>query len=171
MAIAAGAGVAYLYLNHPAVPPPENVTARATPEMARGEYLATHVTGCVVCHADDDEEQYAAPVVPGTEGRGGDNFGQSGTVVSVLVSQNLTPAGIGAWSDGEFIRACTTGVSRSGTPLFPIMRYRRNGDLSRDDVHGRQPEKKCGVRSAECGVRSAECGARSGLSDGPATKG
>ena len=56
--IAAGAGVAYLFLNYPAVPLPENITVRATPEMvSRGEYLAKHVTGCVVCHADHDGEQ------------------------------------------------------------------------------------------------------------------
>ena len=53
----------------------------------------------------------------------------------MLYSQNLTPAGIGAWTDGELIRAFTAGVSRDGTPLFPTMPYLRYGQLSRDDVH------------------------------------
>lgn len=134
--IAAGAGVAHLLLNYPAVPPAENVTVRATPELvARGEYLAKHVSGCVVCHADHDYAQYANPVVPGTEGRGGENFGVDGSAVRVLYSSNITPAGIGSWTDGELIRAFTTGVNRDGTPLFPIMPYLRYGRLSQDDVH------------------------------------
>jgi mono/diheme cytochrome c family protein len=136
LASAAGAGVAYLFLKYPAVPAAENVTIRATPEMvARGEYLAKHVSGCVACHADHDDQQYANPVIPGTEGRGGENFGIEGTAISVLFSQNITPAGIGAWTDGELIRAFTAGVSRDGTPLFPIMPYLRYGRLSREDVH------------------------------------
>jgi mono/diheme cytochrome c family protein len=134
--IAAGAGVAYLYLTYPAVPPPEDITVRATPEMvARGEYLAKHVTGCVVCHADHDYAQYANPVIPGTEGRGGENFGIEGTAVSVLYSPNITPAGIGSWTDGDVIRTFTSGVNPDGTPLFPIMPYLRYGRLSQDDVH------------------------------------
>jgi mono/diheme cytochrome c family protein len=136
LAIAAAAGVGYLDLNYPAVQPPDDITVRTTPEMvARGEYLSKHVSGCVVCHADHDAAQYANPVIPGTEGRGGENFGQEGTAVRVLYSHNITPAGIGTWTDGEVIRAFTEGVSRDGTPLFPIMPYLRYARLSADDVH------------------------------------
>src|SRR5688572_314379 len=99
--ICVGAGLAYLFTQYPNVPPPENVTAAATPEkIARGEYLARHVSGCVDCHAVRDFTKYAGPVVEGTHGRGGANFGIAGTAVSVLYSRNITPAAIGSWTDG-----------------------------------------------------------------------
>jgi mono/diheme cytochrome c family protein len=133
--IAAGAGVAYLYAAYPNVPPAENITVVATPEkIARGEYLSKHVSGCVECHAVRDFTKYAGPVVEGTRGRGGDSFGDPDTALRVLVSKNITPAGIGSWSDGELIRAFTTGVNKDGEALFPIMPYYKYARLSREDV-------------------------------------
>jgi mono/diheme cytochrome c family protein len=133
--IAAGAGLAYLLTKYPNVPPPENVTVQSTPErVARGEYLSKHVSGCVVCHADHDYTKYASPVVPGTHGRGGEQFGDPSTAVRSLISKNITPAGIGSWTDGELIRAFTAGVNKDGEALFPIMPYLRYGKLSREDV-------------------------------------
>jgi mono/diheme cytochrome c family protein len=134
-AIAAGAGVAYLFAKYPNVPPAEAIAVQATPEkVARGEYLSKHVSGCVVCHAEHDPTKYAAPVVPGTEGRGGEQFGDPSTAVRSLISRNITPAAIGAWTDGELIRAFTVGVNKDGEALFPIMPYLRYGKMSRDDV-------------------------------------
>ena len=134
-AIAAAAGVTYLFVRYPNVPPPETVTVVSTPEkIARGEYLSKHVSGCVVCHAQHDTSKYAAPVVPGTEGRGGDQFGDPSTAVRSLFSKNITPAAIATWTDGELIRAFTAGVNKDGEALFPIMPYLRYGRLSREDV-------------------------------------
>ena len=131
----AGAGVAYLFAKYPNVPPPESVTVVATPEkIARGEYLAKHVAQCVDCHAVRDFTKYAGPVVDGTEGRGGENFGSPGTAVRALYSRNITPAAIGQWTDGELIRAVTAGVNKDGEPLFPIMPYPRYAQMSREDV-------------------------------------
>jgi mono/diheme cytochrome c family protein len=133
--VVAGAGVAYLFARYPDVPPPESVTVVATPEkIARGEYLAKHVTQCVGCHADRDFTKYAGPVLDGTEGRGGENFGSPGNAVRTLYSRNITPAAIGQWTDGELIRAVTAGVSKDGEPLFPIMPYPRYAQMSRADV-------------------------------------
>ena len=133
--VAASAGVAYLFANYPNVPPAETVTVIATPErLARGEYLAKHVTQCVDCHAVRDFSKYAGPVVEGTLGRGGENFGVEGTAIRRLVSRNLTPAAIGHWTDGELIRAITTGVNKDGEPLFPLMPYPRYGQMSREDI-------------------------------------
>jgi mono/diheme cytochrome c family protein len=133
--ICAGAGAAYLFTQYPNVPAPENVTVAATPEkVARGEYLARHVSGCVECHAVRDYTQYAGPVVEGTRGRGGENFGSAGSPIRALYSSNITPAAIGSWTDGELIRAFTAGVNKDGVPLFPIMPYRRYGRLAREDV-------------------------------------
>lgn len=131
----AGAGVGYLFARYPDVPPPENVTVVPTPEkLARGQYLATHVAQCIDCHAVRDYTKYAAPVVEGTIGRGGGNFGIRGTAVRTLYSRNITPAGIGHWTDGELIRAITAGVNKDGEPLFPIMPYPRYAQMSRDDI-------------------------------------
>lgn len=132
--VLAGAGLTYLFTAYPKVPPAETVTVPKTPErLARGKYLAEHVTGCVVCHAERDWSAYGAPVVPGTAGKGGQRFG-FGPEPFVLYAKNITPAGIGAWTDGEVIRAFTTGVSRDGTPLFPLMPYPHFGTLAREDV-------------------------------------
>jgi mono/diheme cytochrome c family protein len=133
--VAAGAGVAYLFANYPNVPPAENVTITATPErLARGEYLARNVAQCVDCHAQRDWSKYAGPVVEGSFGRGGERFGDPDGAVRALYSKNITPAALGSWSDGEVIRAITTGVSKDGEPLFPIMPYLMYAKLSREDV-------------------------------------
>lgn len=133
--IAAGAGLAYLFTNYPNVPPAENVTVQSTPEkVARGEYLAKHVSGCVDCHADHDLTKYAAPILPDSLGKGGYEFGDPDTAIRSLVSRNITPAAIGSWTDGELIRAFTAGVNKDGEALFPIMPYPRYGRMSREDV-------------------------------------
>jgi mono/diheme cytochrome c family protein len=135
LVLVAGAGIAYLFAKYPDVPPPEQVTVVATPEkVARGEYLAKHVSQCVDCHAVRDYTKYAGPVVEGTLGRGGENFGVPGSAVRTLYSRNITPAGIGDWTDGELIRAMTAGVNQDGEALFPIMPYPRYANMSREDV-------------------------------------
>lgn len=135
LVIAAGAGLAYLFARYPDIPEAEEVTVPATPErLARGKYLALNVSQCVDCHAVRDFTKFAGPIVEGTYGRGGENFGIPGTAVRALYSRNITPAGIGEWSDGEVIRAITTGVRRDGGPLFPIMPYGHYGRMAREDI-------------------------------------
>lgn len=135
LAIAATGAIAYVFLRYPNVPPPEAAAVVATPEkLARGEYLAKHVTGCVVCHGVRDFTKWAAPVDENTYGQGGDSFGDPETAIKVLVSPNITPTAIGTWTDGELIRAFTSGVAKDGRALFPIMPYLRYGKLSREDV-------------------------------------
>jgi mono/diheme cytochrome c family protein len=127
-------GVAYLFLRYPNVPAAETVTVQATPEkVARGEYLANHVSGCVICHAERDMTKYGGPVKEGTWGAGGELFGEVGSGFEIY-SKNITPAAIGSWSDGQLIRAFTAGVNATDEPLFPIMPYPRYGKLSREDV-------------------------------------
>ncbi|MGE0039670.1 MAG: cytochrome c [Vicinamibacterales bacterium] len=132
--LAAGGFVAYLFTAYPRVGPAEAVTVEATPaRIARGDYLANHVTGCVECHARRDFTKSAGPRIEGTAGQGGDYFGEPGSALE-LYSPNITPARLGDWTDGEVIRAFTEGVSKDGTPLFPIMPYLRYGKLAREDV-------------------------------------
>jgi mono/diheme cytochrome c family protein len=135
--VAAGAGLAYLYLRYPDVPPPENVKVEATAErLARGEYLAKHVSPCLDCHSSRDFSKFAGPVEQGSWGRGGERFDRDNSgVPGTLFAPNITPAGIGQWSDGELLRAIRSGVSRDGRPLFPLMPYPVFARLSQDDAY------------------------------------
>lgn len=132
--VAAAGGLGYLFYTFPDVPPAGDYRIDATPErLARGRYLNDHVSGCTTCHSQRDWARFSGPVKPGTIGMGGQEFalGPAG----VLYSKNITPAAIGSWSDGELLRAVTAGVSRDGTPLFPLMPYPHYGVMDEDDVH------------------------------------
>ena len=127
-------GYGYVMFAYPNVPPPTAFKIEPTAErMARGKYLADHVSGCTTCHSQRDWTKFSGPVVDGTIGAGGQKFalGPAGTVYS----KNITPAAIGSWTDGELLRAVTQGVSKDGTPLFPLMPYPHFGRMSEEDVH------------------------------------
>ena len=133
--LVAGCGYAYLMLAYPkSTPPSSTFKIEPTPDrLERGKYLAEHVNGCVACHSQRDWTKFSGPVKPGTIGGGGDAFdlGPAG----VVYAKNITPAGIGTWTDGELLRAVTQGVSKDGSPLFPLMPYPHFGAMSEDDVH------------------------------------
>lgn len=132
--VVAACGYTYLMVAFPKVPPAPTVKFDTSPErLARGKYLNDHVVGCTTCHSQRDWTKFAGPVKAEGLGAGGQEFslGPSG----VLVSQNITPAGIGGWTDGELLRAVTQGVSKDGSPLFPVMPYPHYGQMSEDDVH------------------------------------
>ncbi|MEI9911343.1 MAG: hypothetical protein WDO71_17775 [Bacteroidota bacterium] len=42
--------------------------------IERGEYLAVHVAACIHCHSQRDFSKYSGPVVPGSEGGGGEKI-------------------------------------------------------------------------------------------------
>lgn len=132
--VAAAAGLGYLLYAFPKVPAAGEYRIEATPErLARGKYLNDHVLGCTTCHSERDWTRFSGPVKPDTIGVGGQVFalGPAGT----LYSKNITPAAIGSWSDGELLRSVTAGVSRDGSPLFPLMPYPHFGVMAEDDIH------------------------------------
>lgn len=132
--IVAGAGLAYLFFAFPNVPVAADYEIEPTPErLARGKYLNDHVVGCTTCHTQRDWTKYSGPVKPELLGAGGESFGLG--PAGVLYSTNITPAAIGSWSDGELFRAVTAGVSKDGTPLFPLMPYPHYGAMQEDDIH------------------------------------
>src|SRR4051794_3943814 len=115
---------------------PEELTIEKTPErIARGKYLANNVAACMDCHSQRDWSLYAAPIKQGSFGGGGDRFDQSMGFPGVFYSKNLTPYAIGNWTDGELFRAITTGVSKDGSPLFPMMPYMNYGKIDKEDVY------------------------------------
>lgn len=132
--LVAACGLGYLMFAFPKTVPPSDIKVEATPErIERGKYLSEHVVGCSTCHTQRDWTKFAGPAKPELLGAGGDAFplGPAGT----LYAKNITPAAIGNWTDGELIRAMTQGVSKDGTPLFPLMPYPHFGAMSEDDVH------------------------------------
>ena len=132
--IVAAGGYGYLMFAFPKVAPPTTVKFDASPErLARGEYLAEHVVGCATCHTERDWTKFSGPIKRELLGAGNEpfNLGPAG----LLYSKNITPAGIGAWTDGEVLRAATQGVSRDGSALFPLMPYPHFGAMSEEDVH------------------------------------
>lgn len=117
-------GVGYLYAAFPHATAPASTKVVASAEsIERGRYLAEHVAVCVDCHSERDWTRFAGPVVPGTEGRGGQRFGHEVGVPGNVYASNITPAAMGRHSDGELIRAMTDGVTKDGRPLFPLMPY------------------------------------------------
>lgn len=129
-------GFAFLEWNYPKVGPAPDLTIHATPAMIEhGRYLANHVTPCMDCHSKRDWNVFAAPVEPGTFGMGGEKFdNKNAGVPGTIYAPNITPAGIGKWTDGEIYRTITTGVTKEGKVLFPIMPYQAFGKMDPYDV-------------------------------------
>ncbi len=105
--------------------------------LARGEYLFNHAAGCLDCHSKRDFSKYSGPVVPGTEGGGGDVFDQKYGLPGVFYGRNITPdslTGVGNWTDDELLRALTQGISKNGDTLFPLMPFANYNRMAKDDL-------------------------------------
>jgi mono/diheme cytochrome c family protein len=93
--------------------------------VRRGAYLVT-IGHCMECHSawSRGVSDFKAGL-----GRGGRAFppregapeGTPGSIAPNITSHPTT--GIGAWSDGEIVRAITQGIGRDGRPLKPPMAY------------------------------------------------
>jgi hypothetical protein len=127
--------IGYLYFILPRVPIPA-LKVEITPErVARGKYLANHVTVCVDCHSTRDWSRFTGPLTTGTEGKGGEKFDRSMGLPGDFYSTNITPYALSSWSDGEIYRAITNGVGKRNKPLFPIMPYFYYRYLNAEDVY------------------------------------
>jgi mono/diheme cytochrome c family protein len=126
------AGLAYLFLALPRTAAPATLEVPRTPErVARGQYLSRHVAGCSDCHGERDWSKYSAPQMREREGHGGMVFRIG---VGTLHAPNITPARLSTWTDGEVLRAMTSGISKDGSPLFPFMPYDAYRQMSREDA-------------------------------------
>ncbi|MFD1141494.1 c-type cytochrome [Larkinella insperata] len=127
--------VAYIKTALPNVGPAPALTIQAdSAQISRGKYLANHVAVCIDCHSERDWKVVAGPLVPGTEGKGGEPFTHDMGFPGSYYAKNLTPAHLSGWSDGEIYRAITTGVSKDGHALFPVMPYLNYGKVDPDDI-------------------------------------
>jgi mono/diheme cytochrome c family protein len=132
------AGLAFLYVRKPAQAPAPSLKVPMTPaRIARGKFLFEIVSDCGGCHSLREFKRFNGPEV--ASGRG------QGTVLSAIiqglpgtvVAPNITPdpeTGIGAWTDGEKIRAIRDGVDKNGRALFPMMPYTQYRNMSDEDV-------------------------------------
>lgn len=136
LAVIAG-GASYFFLAYPhARPAPDMQAPRTAEAVERGRYLAEALTGCAACHSPIDESRPGDFPQEGLRYAGRvfePEMGFPGT----LVASNLTSdreTGLGAWTDGEIVRAIREGVSRDGRALFPLMNYPAYRQLSDEDA-------------------------------------
>ncbi len=137
LVIIAGVGglLGYVKFALPNVGPAPQMTIEPTKErIERGRYLANHVTVCIDCHSGRDWSKFAGPLAPGTTGRGGELFDQKFGFPGAFYSRNITPAGIKDWTDGELFRLITTGVTKSGKAIFPVMPYPYYSRMDEEDI-------------------------------------
>ncbi len=103
--------------------------------VARGKYLAHHVAVCMDCHSSRDWGHFAGPMAPGNLGGGGQRFGKEMGFPGVFYAPNITPAALKDWTDAELFRAITSGVSRNGKALLPLMPYPNYGKMDKEDIY------------------------------------
>ncbi|SNB79418.1 Cytochrome c, mono- and diheme variants [Arboricoccus pini] len=99
-------------------------SARADDDLvAKGDYL-TKAADCVVCHTAPGGKPFA----------GGRAFSLP---IGTIYSPNITPdktAGIGDWTDEEFVRALHEGIAKDGSHLYPAFPYTSYTLMPREDV-------------------------------------
>ena len=128
-------GVGYIKKALPNVGPAQVLEVQATPgRLAHGAYLARHVAACMDCHSQRDWHIYAGPLKEESFGAGGEKFGPEIGFPGTLYSRNITPYALKDWTDGELFRAITTGETKDGSALFPLMAYHNYGQLDPEDI-------------------------------------
>lgn len=134
---AAAGGLGYLFIKFPDAGDVPTLTVDMTQDrIERGRYLANHVAVCIDCHSQRDFSFFAGPIIPGTEGGGGEHFPAEAGFPGDLYSKNITPSksGLGDWNDGQIFHAITAGVTAEGKALFPLMPYPHYGSSDREDI-------------------------------------
>jgi len=127
--------IAYMVFWLPDVGAAPEMKVELSPErIARGEYLANHVTVCIDCHSTRDWSKFSGPPIAGTLGKGGEKFDQKFGFPGAYYSKNITPAGISHYTDGELYRLITTGVTKEGKAIFPLMPYYYYGRMDPEDI-------------------------------------
>jgi hypothetical protein len=126
--------ILYILWFLPKVPVRDIKVESTQARIDRGKYLANHVMVCMDCHSTRDWSKFSGPMTPGTEGKGGEIFDEKMGFPGHFLSPNITPFHLKDWSDADIYRAITSGVSKDGHPLFPIMPYPSYGTLDTEDI-------------------------------------
>ncbi|MBX2844132.1 MAG: c-type cytochrome [Flammeovirgaceae bacterium] len=125
--------IGYIKFFLPSIDPPELKVELTPDRIERGDYLANSLMGCMDCHAQRDWSKFTGPTFMNTRGGGGVKWSPEMGFPGELIAPNIT--NLKDWSDGEIYRAITCGVSKDGTPLFPIMPYLTYGQLEKEDIY------------------------------------
>lgn len=97
--------------------------------VAHGAYLAGPLGHCIECHSTPGDK--GQPDLVNQLGGGGMAFhGPWGTSVAA----NITPTGLGDWTDAQIITAITKGVRPDGRRLLPPMGFPYYATLSKDEL-------------------------------------
>ncbi|HMR39144.1 MAG TPA: c-type cytochrome [Ignavibacteria bacterium] len=133
--VIAAAGYFYIKIQFPKVSAAPDMKIVPTAEMVnRGKYLAYGFASCIDCHSDNDYNKLNAPLVEGTEGKGGRDYGEGAGFVPAANITSDIQTGIGGWTDGEIFRAITMGVDKNGEPLGPMMPYMFFRNMDENDI-------------------------------------
>ncbi|MEX0778667.1 MAG: c-type cytochrome [Balneolales bacterium] len=128
--------VMYLTYALPDVDPAPDLIIDRTPErISQGAYLVNNVLICMDCHSERDWTKFSGPLVEGSLGMGGELFDEGIGLPGRYYAPNITPYGIGDWTDGEVFRALTSGVNRDGKALFPLMPYPDYANMDEEDIY------------------------------------
>jgi mono/diheme cytochrome c family protein len=106
---------------------PDIKLERTAKRLERGSYLANHVMHCTYCHGQMGRPDSSF------EGIGSGGLKEDWPVASFYLP-NITPVGVGNWSDGELYRAITCGVNNKGKAMIPTMPYVYFGRIDPEDI-------------------------------------
>lgn len=95
---------------------PHTRTFTPAPTAEYGRYLA-RIGGCTGCHGED----LAGGPIPGTP-------------PDIPPAQNLTPAGIGSWTEQDFVRALREGKRPDGSAINPFMPWTYTAQMTDDEI-------------------------------------
>jgi mono/diheme cytochrome c family protein len=95
----------------------------ANDPLARGKYLAT-AGNCISCHTREGGEPFAGGVAFKTD---------FGTIYSTNITSDAT-AGIGGWTQAQFVRAMREGIAANGEHLYPAFPYTAFAKVSDEDL-------------------------------------
>src|ERR1035437_5877507 len=91
LAVGAGAAAVWFFATYPAVGPPPTVPIHVSAALIqRGQYLANHVAVCMGCHSARDWDLFSGPIVPGTEGAGGERLDKGLGFPGTFYAANIT---------------------------------------------------------------------------------
>ncbi len=136
LVIGAGALLSYVKFALPNADAAPNISIELTPKrIARGKYLANHVSVCIDCHSTRDWSKLSGPLDTNGIGIGGQKFDHNIGFPGEVHVPNITPFNLKDWTDGEIYRAITSGVKKDGSAIFPIMPYNSYSKMDKEDIY------------------------------------
>ena len=100
-------------------------------KIAYGAYLAGPVAHCLECHTPRDKGKLALDRL----GVGGREFPDFDNPGAVTISRDITPEGIGQWSDADVKGAILVGKRPDGNKLSRVMPFAAYNGMTSDDVN------------------------------------